>query len=680
MVTSIRRRLLYSYATLIALLLVFLVLAAGIRTLKQRIDVDRNTLLLAKSNWNQLQISLTNIVSNWQDGDAVVEFSRRYEMLDEQVRELNQTIATQAMYPDPLQTKIASLTKVWAMARQHLILVISHVEHPAFQEVREVVGRRIGVQSLNTLRAELYATSDDAEKRIAYQISTLIGLVEFFPIYSDTVNRVFDTILSDAEMLQRRMARFESVSIAVFLFVFLVSAVLLSVRFSDALSRPIVRVSRRLNAFMGRNASVALGHGQDEVRTLARTVEHMIRHYTKLSDQARRLASGDVAAFARTARAEGVVGSSLRDIASYFRELAGTSTRIRRGDYGARVQPRSSNDILADNINSMADVILERISTLRGVFEGVDEGIIVVAPDRRVVEYNRRLPRMLGMNEVEPKAPLPDVVRRLPEALGDLVDTAFNGVSDGEHFRTLRGASGHSIPVRIHARRLEPLEGDSIKVMFLMSNESWRERAKRERERLKAHATEAELRALRAQINPHFFFNALNTIAYLVETNGENAVATIETLADLFRYTLAATRNDRVPLQEELAQIQRYVDIERLRYGDRLRYFSDTGSIRADDRIPPMLVQPIVENAVRYGQDHTGNIDINLVVRRENDALHIQVYDAGVQSVVIDTIMNGGGTGLKNVNLRLKTLYREQLHFRRLEPHGLVVGMRVPTR
>ena len=216
--------------------------------------------------------------------------------------------------------------------------------------------------------------------------------------------------------------------------------------------------------------------------------------------------------------------------------------------------------------------------------------------------------------------------------------------------------------------------------MFLITNESWRERSKRERERLRAHATEAELRALRAQINPHFFFNTLNTIAHLVETNVENGVTTIEKLADLFRYTLASTRKERVALREELDQVQRYLDIEKLRYGDQLR-----SSIIAEEnldalRVPPMLLQPLVENAIRYGKDAEGNVELTIRAGRENDIIRIEVMDRGVTPVDQEELVNGPGTGFKNVNHRLKTLYREQLYLRNGEPQGLVVGMRVPVR
>jgi len=292
------------------------------------------------------------------------------------------------------------------------------------------------------------------------------------------------------------------------------------------------------------------------------------------------------------------------------------------------------------------------------------------------------------MSEIEEDCPgcqpntetIPPLIAGLAKRLRSTFEETLYGSLRSERYSTVKGSTGQEVPVKILARRLDSVDSGRSNVMFLITNESWRERSKRERERLRAHATEAELRALRAQINPHFFFNTLNTIAHLVETNVENGVTTIEKLADLFRYTLASTRKERVALREELDQVQRYLDIEKLRYGDQLR-----SSIIAEEnldalRVPPMLLQPLVENAIRYGKDAEGNVELTIRAGRENDIIRIEVMDRGVTPVDQEELVNGPGTGFKNVNHRLKTLYREQLYLRNGEPQGLVVGMRVPVR
>lgn len=685
---SIRRRLLFSYAALIALVLLFLGLSGGIRFYKQRIDTDRNAMLQLKNNWSQLQISLNNMIINWQDGDSYRSFTAEYEAFDTLLLRSRSDIESRIAYPEAFKRHILNLSGVWAMARQQLDLIIEHVEQPSFASVEEAVSRGTGLQRLNHLWVEFYFSSDPGERRIAYQIETLISLVEFFPIYSDTVNHMFDVILEDAGRLQERAASLETAAIALFFLCFLVTAAALSVWFSDSLSRPIIRVSDRLNRFMGRTGSMARSEGRDEVRTLARTAEHMMRHYTKLSHRAQRLARGEVDQLELMPPVNGIVGRSMHEIAAYFQELAETSTWIRSGEYTARIRPKSEHDVLAHNINSMAEVIRRQITTLRSIFDGIDEGVLVLDEKEKILEYNRRLPRILGMPDPVEECPgcqpltdaIPTLIGQLPSRLRGILKETLNGSPRSERYSTLEGSSGHEVPVKIIARRLDPVDSRQSNVMFLISNESWRERAKRERERLKAHATEAELRALRAQINPHFFFNTLNTIAHLVETNVDNGVVTIEKLADLFRYTLASTRKERVALREELDQVQRYLDIEKLRYGGQLRSRILAEESLETMRIPPMLLQPLVENAIRYGKDEEGNVILTIRAERENDVIRIEVMDTGVTPVDQEELVNGPGTGFKNVNHRLKTLYREQLYFRNADPHGLVVGMRIPVR
>lgn len=688
MTTSIRRRLLLSYAALIALVLLFLALSGGIRSYKLRIDADRNAMLQLKNNWSQLQISLNNMIINWQDGESYRSFTAEYAAFDELLGESRTGIESRVAYPETFKRHILNLSGVWEMARQQLNLIIEHVEQPAFADVEEAVSRGTGLQRLNHLWVEFYFSSDPEERRIAYQIESLISLVEFFPIYSDTVNHMFDVILEDASRLQERAASLEAAAIALFFFCFLGTAVFLSVRFSDSLSRPIIRVSDRLNRFMGRTGSMARSEGRDEVRVLARTAEHMMRHYTKLSHRAQRLAKGEVNQLEQMPPVNGIVGRSMQQIAAYFQELAETSTWIRNGEYSARISPKSEQDVLAHNLNSMAEVIRRQITTLRSIFDGIDEGVLVLDENEGILEYNRRLPRILGMPDLVEDCPgcqpptenIPPLIGQLPGRLRGILQETLNGSPRSERYSTLEGSAGHEVPVKIIARRLDPVDSGRSNVMFLIANESWRERAKRERERLKAHATEAELRALRAQINPHFFFNTLNTIAHLVETNVDNGVVTIEKLADLFRYTLASTRKERVSLREELDQVQRYLDIEKLRYGEQLR-----SSIVADEsldtsRVPPMLLQPLVENAIRYGKDQEGNVILTIKAVRENDSIRIEVMDSGVTPVDQEELVNGPGTGFKNVNHRLKTLYREQLYIRTGKPQGLIVGMRIPVR
>jgi hypothetical protein len=185
-----------------------------------------------------------------------------------------------------------------------------------------------------------------------------------------------------------------------------------------------------------------------------------------------------------------------------------------------------------------------------------------------------------------------------------------------------------------------------------------REQELREKE-LKILAGKAELRALRAQINPHFLFNALNTIASLIEKDPARAEETVEMLADVFRYTLARSGSDFIPLSDELEFINAYLEIEKARFGRKLvvemRIEPETQGIR----IPSMLLQPLVENAVKHGiapKLQGGKITISS--NCDNGLLRLEVADTGVgfDSRSAGRLHNGG-VGVRNVRDRLRNIY-----------------------
>jgi len=147
---------------------------------------------------------------------------------------------------------------------------------------------------------------------------------------------------------------------------------------------------------------------------------------------------------------------------------------------------------------------------------------------------------------------------------------------------------------------------------------------------LTKEATEAKLESLRAQLNPHFLYNALNSAVVLANAGDQTkVVATLEQLSTMLRYVLDETRS-LVPLGEELAFVQRYLEIQRIRFGDRLR-FSINHSAEVDRLpVPPLILQPLVENAVEHGIGATiagGSVTINAI--READALVLKVEDDG---------------------------------------------------
>ena len=165
-------------------------------------------------------------------------------------------------------------------------------------------------------------------------------------------------------------------------------------------------------------------------------------------------------------------------------------------------------------------------------------------------------------------------------------------------------------------------------------------------------AREAELRALRAQLNPHFLFNSLNSINALVGADPEGARRMCEGLGDFLRRTLVLGARDSVTLGEELALVERYLGIEQVRFGERLRVDRAVAADATACRVPPLLLQPLVENAVKHGiQDCLEGGTIRIAAHREGALLRVVVenpVDPDAPS------RRGEGVGLENVKRRLE--------------------------
>lgn len=675
---TIRRRILGTYLMLIAIVLGYVGLSAYTREVRLNVQEDRTAILDLKNSWAEIQISLSDLVINWDDRRAYRRLLRRRSDFEQRLLTTTDRIADRAYYPDSVRRLFENLHEVWGMADAHLQRIEAAVESPEFEEVEQLLGRQPGLQRLSTLWVELLQEDTLTSRQLAYGVEQLVGEVEFFPIYAETVDNMFAVILSSTGEVQSRIIFVERVMQALFFVVFLVACIAIAVRFSHSLSHPIVQVANRLRKFIGRTGVEPVHDDDDEVFVLSRTVSQLIRHYTQLSERAAYLARGEVGESHLHFPREGIVGRSLDEIAGYLEELSQTSEWIRDGEYGTQIRERSANDVLAHNFNIMSTVINEKIATLRSMFEAVDEAVFVVDEHDSVLETNSRFYKLFGIGEEEYEAAREQLCYAVAAQLRDTSEQVLSGEQLTDHYMNLSFRAGTEVPVKITARRLPEDERAVRRVMYLISNESWRSRAKRERERLRAQATMAELKALRAQINPHFFFNTLNSIAYLIETNPEDAVATLEKLSEIFRYALVSTKRDRVPLHEELGHVGRFLDIEALRYGAMLEAEFQVDEQLETVPVPPMLLQPIVENAVHYGADSTGAVRVEIRAERVGESISLEISDSGSREVDPQSLLRSSGTGLQNVNHRLKTLFGGQLAFQCRSPQGLAVELRIP--
>ncbi len=217
-------------------------------------------------------------------------------------------------------------------------------------------------------------------------------------------------------------------------------------------------------------------------------------------------------------------------------------------------------------------------------------------------------------------------------------------------------------------------------------------RRMREREELLARA---ELRHLKAQLHPHFLFNTLNAIAAYVRAEPDTAVQMIARLSTLLRHALQRAGTQEVSLEEELSIVAAYVDIEQLRFDDRLRVVWQIAPETLGATVPHLLLQPLVENAIRHGfapLSRTGTVEIR--AERRGHALHLLVRDDGVglDSARRESVMNtpmarddltaSSGVGLSNARARLQQLYGTAHRFTldTRDPQGLDVCIVLPYR
>ena len=190
----------------------------------------------------------------------------------------------------------------------------------------------------------------------------------------------------------------------------------------------------------------------------------------------------------------------------------------------------------------------------------------------------------------------------------------------------------------------------------------------------------AELDALKLQLHPHFLFNTLNAVAAYVRSDPDTAERMIGRLSQLLRHTLDAAHVGEVTLAEELHVLGAYVDIEQVRFADRLRVCWDVEPEARDLLVPHLFLQPLVENAIRHGiAPRAAEGTVTIVARRQARALLVAVRDDGVG---FDAQTAAAGVGLANTRSRLHHMYGAQ---QRLDVHaspggGVRVEMRLPLR
>jgi len=209
------------------------------------------------------------------------------------------------------------------------------------------------------------------------------------------------------------------------------------------------------------------------------------------------------------------------------------------------------------------------------------------------------------------------------------------------------------------------------------------QKKEQEKSELTIKNREMQISLLKSQINPHFLFNTLNSISTLVHSSKDQARKLITELSDVFRYALDAHGEQMVSLSKEIDFLENYVRIQQVRFGERLCFERDIDPTCLGIRVPPMILQPLVENAIKYGigpKPEGGTVA--LTVRRSGTIVFFEVKDNGLGTNA-NKVMDGSssGIGMSNTDMRLKNYFGSQSKLRvRANDKGYAVSFYIEDR
>ncbi len=198
--------------------------------------------------------------------------------------------------------------------------------------------------------------------------------------------------------------------------------------------------------------------------------------------------------------------------------------------------------------------------------------------------------------------------------------------------------------------------------------------------KLESELSKAEFQALKMQLQPHFLFNTLNSISALLQTDTDKADKMLTLLGDFLRLTLERKNDSFLTLEEELKFTQNYLKIEQVRFGDRLKIQFKIQDEILKVKVPNLILQPLVENAIRHGVSKNVNKGwIKVVAEKNKNQLEITVSDSGA-SLKNSEKNQSKGIGLKNTESRLEQLYGESFtfEFQKIENEGFEIKIRIP--
>lgn len=334
-----------------------------------------------------------------------------------------------------------------------------------------------------------------------------------------------------------------------------------------------------------------------------------------------------------------------------------------------------------ENIARMASVILEETDWMG----------VMITDEKKVLEWKQKDMKFqpTDMKQKKEELLLPEIARRAME--GGSMSTLESVPKEDSWYDWIGEYSVLAEPFMIQNRAVGCLlvwvkkqfvfHQSDVELLHNFGMLASSQLAMEKLEKQEQMRQKAEFKALQFQVNPHFLFNALNTISSVCRENSDRARELLLTLADYFRYNLGNGAY-LVPMQEEIEHVQDYLEIEKARFEENLIVTYDLDE-ELHVLIPTLILQPIVENAVRHGRGKDGKRVVHISAREETDGYVVQVQDkgSGFDPEVLKKLSNGEeigkSIGLSNVHRRMKNMYGEEngLQIENLEEGGSRVTM-----
>jgi PAS domain S-box-containing protein len=366
---------------------------------------------------------------------------------------------------------------------------------------------------------------------------------------------------------------------------------------------------------------------------------------------------------------------------------------LEAGHLDRRLKIRGSDEVsrLARGLNAMAESLEDSRSALeeaermyRGIFENAVEGIFVTNPEGVFVHANPALAQVLGYDSPAEIIGTP-VTQYYSEERREilLAELQKHGTVKGFEI-PFRRKDGTGRIGSLYVRADKDSEGRITRIQGIgedITEQKQIEEERRRAEEAQRLFVQAQLQALRYQINPHFLFNVLNSLSALSESDPGRVPGLIRRLSGYLRSTLAAGESGLVPLAEELEAITNYLNLEKVRFEDDLAISIHAPDALHDAMIPELLIQPLVENAVKHGMKTSPMpLQVDVSCREENGSLEIAVSNTGRWIGRDNGNGNGdGGVGLENIRKRLSLTYGEQYRLYIGEQDGRVcVSVEIP--